>query len=81
MIAPNRSPPLFPSRFLQIALLRILKHNYLNQIRNSYSDFSPCSLERFRIFLAGDGQIVVDKNKKFNFEKGEWTRPEASLKV
>ena len=42
---------------------------------------APRPLERFRIFLAGDGQIVVDKNKKFNFEKGEWTRPEASLKV
>ena len=42
---------------------------------------APRPLERYRIFLASDGQIVVDKNKKFNFEKGEWTRPEASLKV
>tara|TARA_B110000014_G_scaffold257985_1_gene243399 strand:- start:2433 stop:2972 length:540 start_codon:yes stop_codon:yes gene_type:complete len=42
---------------------------------------APRPLERFRIFLAGDGQIMVDKNKKFNYEKGEWGRPEASLKV
>ena len=42
---------------------------------------APRPLERFRIFMAGDGQIMVDKNKKFNYEKGEWTRPESSLKV
>ena len=42
---------------------------------------APRPLERFRIFLANDGQIIVDKNKKFNFEKGEWSRPQASLKV
>ena len=42
---------------------------------------APRPLERFRIFLANDGQIVVDKNKKFNFEKGEWNRPQSFLKV
>ena len=42
---------------------------------------APRPLERYRIFMANDGQIVVDKNKKFNYEKGEWGRPEASFKV
>ena len=42
---------------------------------------APRPLERFRIFQASDGQIIVDKNKKFNYEKGEWGRPEASFKV
>ena len=42
---------------------------------------APRPLERYRIFMANDGQIVVDKNKKFNYEKGEWSRPESSLKV
>ena len=42
---------------------------------------APRPLERFRIFMANDGQIIVDKNKKFNYEKGEWSRPESSLKV
>ena len=42
---------------------------------------APRPLERFRIVLADDGQIMIDKNKKFNFEKGEWDRPEALLKV
>ena len=42
---------------------------------------APRPLERFRIVLADDGQVMIDKNKKFNFEKGEWDRPEALLKV
>jgi len=42
---------------------------------------APRPLERFRIILADDGQIVIDKNKKFNYEKGEWGRPESFLKV
>ena len=42
---------------------------------------APRPLERYRIFLADDGQIVVDKNKKFAFEKGEWTRDESFLQV
>jgi len=31
--------------------------------------------------LANDGQILVDKTKKFNYEKGEWGRSESFLKV
>ena len=42
---------------------------------------APRPLERFMIYLAGDGQIVVDKTKSFKFEKGEWEREESFLKV
>ena len=38
-------------------------------------------LERARVVLADDGQIVVDKSKKFQAEKGEWTNPLAFLKL
>ena len=42
---------------------------------------APRALERLKIALAPDGQIVVDKSKKFLFEKGEWEKPEALLRV
>ena len=42
---------------------------------------APRPLERYRIVLANDGQILVDKTKKFNYEKGEWGRTESHLKV
>ncbi len=42
---------------------------------------APRPLERARIVLADDGQILVDKSVKFQYEKGEWTNPEAFLKV
>jgi cytochrome b6-f complex iron-sulfur subunit len=42
---------------------------------------APRPLERARIVLADDGQILVDKSAKFQQEKGEWTNPEAFLKV
>ena len=41
---------------------------------------APRPLERFRIFLAEDGQVVVDKSKKYQQEKGEWKDPESLLK-
>jgi cytochrome b6-f complex iron-sulfur subunit len=41
---------------------------------------APRPLERARIVLADDGQILVDKSVKFQYEKGEWTNPEAFLK-
>jgi cytochrome b6-f complex iron-sulfur subunit len=41
---------------------------------------APRPLERARIVLADDGQILVDKSVKFQQEKGEWTKPEAFLK-
>ena len=36
---------------------------------------APRPLERFAISLADDGQILIDKSKKFQQEKGEWNDP------
>lgn len=40
---------------------------------------APRPLERFEISLADDGQIVVNKNKKFQQELGQWEMPGAYL--
>jgi cytochrome b6-f complex iron-sulfur subunit len=40
---------------------------------------APRPLERYRIVLADDGQILIDKTKIFAYEKGEWGNPEAML--
>jgi cytochrome b6-f complex iron-sulfur subunit len=42
---------------------------------------APRPLERFKISLADDGQLLVDKSKKFQYELGEWSNPEASVQV
>ena len=42
---------------------------------------APRPLERARIVLADDGQILVDKSVKFQQEKGEWSSTDAFLKV
>ena len=42
---------------------------------------APRPLERTRIVLAEDGQILVDKSRHFQRELGQWTDPEAFLKV
>src|SRR3990167_2910832 len=42
---------------------------------------APRPLERFRIVLADDGQILVDKSRKYQHELGQWTDPEAFLRV
>lgn len=42
---------------------------------------APRPLERYRISLADDGQILVDKSKKFQQEKGEWNNPESFLSL
>ena len=42
---------------------------------------APRPLERLRITLAEDGQIVVDKSVKYLYENGDWTKPGAFLKV
>jgi cytochrome b6-f complex iron-sulfur subunit len=42
---------------------------------------TPRPLERFAISLAEDGQILVDKNTKFQFEKGQWADPRSFLKI
>ncbi len=40
---------------------------------------APRALERLKIAVAPDGQIVIDKSKKFLLEKDEWTKAEAKL--
>jgi cytochrome b6-f complex iron-sulfur subunit len=42
---------------------------------------APRPLERARISLADDGQILVDKSVKFQQEKGEWEIPGSFLHV
>jgi cytochrome b6-f complex iron-sulfur subunit len=42
---------------------------------------TPRPLERFAISLADDGQILVDKSRKFQYEKGEWDNPASFLKL
>jgi cytochrome b6-f complex iron-sulfur subunit len=42
---------------------------------------APRPLERARIVLADDGQLLIDKSVKFQQEKGEWTKAESFLKV
>ena len=42
---------------------------------------APRPLERYKIQLASDGQVIVDKTKSFKFEKGEWEREESFLRV
>ena len=40
---------------------------------------APRPLERFKITLAEDGQLLIDKNTKFQEEKGQWTLDGAYL--
>ena len=42
---------------------------------------APRPLERLRITKAEDGQLVIDKSVKYLYEKGEWSKPGAFLKV
>ena len=42
---------------------------------------APRPLERARIVLADDGQLLVDKSRKFQYELGQWTDPEAFLEA
>src|SRR5437667_5708987 len=42
---------------------------------------APRPLERARIVLAEDGQILVDKSRHFQRELGQWSDPEAFLKA
>jgi len=42
---------------------------------------APRPLERLRITKSEDGQIVVDRGIKYLYEKGDWTKPGAFLKV
>jgi cytochrome b6-f complex iron-sulfur subunit len=42
---------------------------------------APRPLERWAVAIGDDGQIVVDKSRKFQFERGEWTNPDSFIKV
>ena len=42
---------------------------------------APRPLERAKIYIGDDGQIVVDKSVQFRWEKGEWTKPGSFLPV
>ena len=42
---------------------------------------APRPLERNRIVLAEDGQILIDKSRKFQHELGQWIDPEAFLRI
>jgi len=43
---------------------------------------APRPLERAKIFIdPADGQIVVDKATSFHQERGEWTNPDAFIKL
>ena len=42
---------------------------------------APRPLERYRIVLADNGEIIVDKTQKYQQEKGQWSDPEAFLMV
>jgi cytochrome b6-f complex iron-sulfur subunit len=42
---------------------------------------APRPLERIKITLADDGQLLIDKSVKFLSEKGEWTKPGAHLSI
>jgi cytochrome b6-f complex iron-sulfur subunit len=42
---------------------------------------APRPLERARVVLADDGQILVDKSRHFQRELGQWSDPEAFLKA
>ena len=42
---------------------------------------APRPLERHAIYLADDGQIVIDKTKRYKWEKGEWETEDSFLKI
>jgi cytochrome b6-f complex iron-sulfur subunit len=42
---------------------------------------APRPLERWAISVGEDGQIVVDKSRKFQKELGQWDNPDSYLKV
>lgn len=42
---------------------------------------APRPLERVKVTLADDGQILVDKGRTFKFEAGQWDDPESYIKL
>lgn len=42
---------------------------------------APRPLERWAVAVGDDGQIIVDKSRKFQQERGEWSNPESFIQV
>jgi cytochrome b6-f complex iron-sulfur subunit len=42
---------------------------------------APRPLERAKISLSDDGQVLVDKSRKFQYELGQWKDPDSFLKA
>jgi cytochrome b6-f complex iron-sulfur subunit len=42
---------------------------------------APRPLERWAVSIADDGQLLVDKSRKFQQELGQWTNPDSFVKV
>lgn len=42
---------------------------------------APRPLERLKISVGSDGKIIIDKSKKFRYEKGEWGEPGSVIKI
>lgn len=42
---------------------------------------APRPLERYRVVFADDGQVLVDKTKIYQQEKGQWADPESYLSL
>lgn len=42
---------------------------------------APRPLERLKIALSDDGEILVDKTQKFQYEKGEWNDPDSFVLI
>ena len=42
---------------------------------------APRPLERVKVALNEEGEIVIDKGKTFRQERGQWSHPDAGLKV
>jgi cytochrome b6-f complex iron-sulfur subunit len=52
---------------------------YMNGV--NFEGPAPRPLERFRITLNPEGEIIVDKTKIFRQEKGEWNNPNSFISV
>ena len=52
---------------------------YMNGI--NFEGPTPRPLERAKITIGDDGQILVDKSVVFRWEKGDWGKPGSFLKV
>ena len=42
---------------------------------------APRPLERFKVVIADDGQVMIDKSQKFQEEMGQWSDPDSYIPV